>query len=149
MSRIIKHNRARYRSGLEKSVASFLRERKRKVRYEALKIEWEDLRYRLYTPDFVLDNGIIIETKGFFDSEDRYKHLEIKKQHPELDIRFIFSNVNSKLYKGSKTTYADWGDKKGFLYAHRVIPMKWLTIKGKQLKLTTVKLKTKRRKYDG
>lgn len=142
----MKHNRARYRSGLEKSVAAFLRERKKQVKYEAIKIEWEDLRYRLYTPDFVLENGIIIETKGFFDSEDRYKHLEIKKQHPELDIRFIFSNVNSKLYKGSKTTYADWCDKKGFLYAHRVIPMKWLTVKGNALKFTTIKLKTKRRK---
>tara|TARA_R100000426_G_scaffold56833_1_gene40558 strand:+ start:1291 stop:1719 length:429 start_codon:yes stop_codon:yes gene_type:complete len=142
----MKHNRAKYRSGLEKSVAAFLRERKKQVKYEAIKIEWEDLRYRLYTPDFVLENGIIIETKGFFDSEDRYKHLEIKKQHPELDIRFIFSNVNSKLYKGSKTTYADWCDKKGFLYAHRVIPMKWLTVKGNALKFTTIKLKTKRRK---
>jgi len=146
MSRVMKHNRAKYRSGLEKSVAAFLRERKKQVKYEAIKIEWEDLRYRLYTPDFVLENGIIIETKGFFDSEDRYKHLEIKKQHPELDIRFIFSNVNSKLYKGSKTTYADWCDKKGFLYAHRVIPMKWLTVKGNALKFTTIKLKTKRRK---
>ena len=142
----MKHNRAKYRSGLEKSVAAFLRERKKQVKYEAIKIEWEDLRYRLYTPDFVLENGIIIETKGFFDSEDRYKHLEIKKQHPELDIRFIFSNVNSKLVKESKTTYADWCDKKGFLYAHRVIPMKWLTVKGNALKFTTIKLKTKRRK---
>ena len=65
-----KHRKARYRSGLEMNVALFLKDKQKKVRYEALKIEWEDLRYRTYTPDFVLDNGIIIETIGFFDADD-------------------------------------------------------------------------------
>ena len=96
------------------------------VRYEKLKIEWEDFRYRTYTPDFVLDNNIIIETKGIFDSEDRRKHLEIKKQHPHLDIRFVFSNSRSKLYKGAKTMYQEWCDKNNFKWAHRVIPEEWL-----------------------
>jgi len=90
----VRHNKGRYRSGLEKEVAAYLRDKQHRVRYEVLKIEWEDLRYRTYTPDFVLDNGIIIETKGIFDSEDRRKHLAIKEQHPELDIRFVFSNSN-------------------------------------------------------
>jgi len=69
-----KHNSRRYRSGLEKEVAAYLKSEQKEVRYELLKIEWEDLRYRTYTPDFVLDNGIIIETKGIFDSDDRRKH---------------------------------------------------------------------------
>lgn len=86
----------------------------KEVRYEALKIEWEDLRYRTYTPDFLLDNGIIIETKGFFDAEDRRKHIEINKQHPELDIRFVFTSTYSRIYKGSKTTYGDWCTQQGF-----------------------------------
>ena len=51
--------------------------------YEGMKIEWEDLAYRMYTPDFVLPNGIIIETKGRFTVADRRKHLLIKKQHPK------------------------------------------------------------------
>ena len=72
---------------MEKQVAAYLKEKQKKVEYEALRIKWRDLRYRTYTPDFELDNGIIIETKGIFDSEDRRKHLEIQKQHPELDIR--------------------------------------------------------------
>ena len=54
-----------YRSGLEKEVAAWLKDKQKKVRYEELKVEWEDLKYRTYTPDFVLDNGIIIETKGY------------------------------------------------------------------------------------
>ena len=139
-----RHVAGRYRSGLEKEVTAFLRERQKKVRYEELVIEWEDLRYRTYTPDFMLDNGIIIETKGMFDSEDRRKHLEVKKQHPTLDIRFVFSNANAKLYKGSKTTYADWCDKNGFLWAHRVIPEEWLKEEGTVIKEKRLKLKYRR-----
>ena len=53
-----------YRSGLEDQLAEFLRKHKINFVYEKVKIEWEDLAYRTYTPDFILDNGIIIETKG-------------------------------------------------------------------------------------
>ena len=136
-----RHNARKYRSGLEDQVAAFLSTNQQEVRYEQLKIEWEDLRYRVYTADFVLDNGIIIETKGKFDAEDRRKHLEIKKQHPKLDIRFVFSNSKAKLYKGSKTTYEEWCEKNGFLWSHRIIPLTWLQERGKPLSETRVKLK--------
>jgi hypothetical protein len=136
-----KHNANRYRSGLERVVAEFLKQNKKNFRYEDLKIEWKDLRYRTYTPDFILDNGIIVETKGIFDNEDRRKHLAVREQHPELDIRLVFSNANAKLYKGSKTTYAMWCDKNEFLYSHRVIPPDWLEEKGKAVKTKRVKLK--------
>ena len=36
--------------------------------------------FRLYKPDFVLNNGIIIEAKGWFRPRDRVKHLLIKDQ---------------------------------------------------------------------
>lgn len=140
-----RHNKGRYRSGLEKEVAAYLRQNQKKVRYEVLKVEWEDLRYRTYTPDFVLDNGIIIETKGIFDSADRRKHREIQRQHPELDIRFVFSNANAKLYKGAKSRYCNWCDKYEFQWAHRVIPEEWLKEKGKEITVKRVELKTKRR----
>ena len=140
-----RHFKGKYRSGLEKNVAEFLKTKQKKVRYEKLKIEWEDLRYRTYPPDFTLDNGIIIETKGVFDSEDRRKHLQVQKQHPELDIRFVFTNLYAKLYKGSKTTYAEWCDKNNFLASHRIIPKEWLTEKGKEIKLSVIRLKTPRK----
>jgi hypothetical protein len=136
-----KHNANRYRSGLERVVAEFLKQNKKNFRYEDLKIEWKDLRYRTYTPDFILDNGIIVETKGIFDNEDRRKHLAVREQHPELDIRLVFSNAKAKLYKGSKTTYAMWCYKNEFLYSHRVIPPDWLEEKGKAVKTKRVKLK--------
>jgi len=145
MARRPRHNSRAYRSGLEDQIATFLKANQKELRYEKLKIEWEDLRYRTYTPDFELDNGIIIETKGMFDNEDRRKHIAIKEQHPELDIRFVFSNANAKLYKGAKSRYCDWCDKHGFKWAHRVIPKEWLTEKGKPTSLDRVTLKTKRK----
>ena len=120
-----------YRGGLEIKVKDYLVERNVRVKYEAIKIEWEDLMYRTYTPDFVLPNGIIIETKGRFTSDDRRKHIAIKKQHPKLDIRFVFENSRRKLNKGAKNTYATWCEKNSFLYADRVIPEDWLKEKGK------------------
>jgi hypothetical protein len=116
----------RFRSGLEERTAKYLKKLKVKFTYEKIKIRWQDLRYRTYTPDFVLANGIIVETKGRFITSDRQKHLMIKEQHPDLDIRFVFSNPNSKLYKGSKTTYADWCDKHGFKWAKEEIPLEWI-----------------------
>lgn len=115
-----------FRSGLEERTAKYLKKLKVKFTYEKIKIRWQDLRYRTYTPDFVLANGIIVETKGRFITSDRQKHLMIKEQHPDLDIRFVFSNPNSKLYKGSKTTYADWCDKHGFKWAKEEIPLEWI-----------------------
>ena len=140
-----KHIKGRYRSGLEKEVAAYLRKTQKKVRYEVLKVEWEDLRYRTYTPDFVLDNGIIIETKGIFDSDDRPKHREIQRQHPELDIRFVFSNAKAKLYKGAKSRYFNWCEQHKFQWANRVIPEEWLKEKGKEIKVKKIELKTKRK----
>jgi len=120
-----------YRSGLEHKVAENLTEQRIEYLYEAVKIEWEDLAYRTYTPDFVLFNGIIIETKGMFTAADRRKHLAVKKQHPKLDIRFVFENSKRKLRKGAKSTYAEWCIKYGFLYYDRIIPEDWLKEKGK------------------
>ena len=121
----------RFRSGLEKRTADFLNKRKVKFRYEEVKLKWQDLRMRTYTPDFVLSNGIIIETKGRFISSDRTKHLFVKAQHPDLDIRFVFSNPKAKLYKGAKSSYGDWCDKHGFKYAKETIPVEWLKEKKK------------------
>lgn len=78
-----------------------------------------------YTPDFVLPNGVFIEFKGYFWPEDRTKHLTIKKQHPTLDIRFVFDSPFNKLNKASKTTYAMWADKHGFKWAMKTIPDDW------------------------
>jgi hypothetical protein len=116
-----------YRSGLEDKIADQLKSLSVPVKYEERKITYsvpESL--HTYTPDFELPNGIIIESKGRFVAADRKKHLLIKQQRPILDIRFVFSNSKAKINKGSKTSYADWCDKFGFLYADKLIPEGWI-----------------------
>lgn len=81
---------------------------------------------RKYHPDFRLENGIIIEAKGWFKSADRQKHLCIKYQHPDLDIRFVFSNSRNKIGKKSHTTYAMWCENNGFKFADKFVPAEWI-----------------------
>jgi hypothetical protein len=124
-----------FRSGLEDDVAKMLTEAGVPFTYEETKIKYiKPASEHQYTPDFVLDNGIIVETKGRFLVADRKKHLLIKRQHPELDIRLVFSNSKQKLAKGSRTTYAAWCEKNGFLYADKAIPQHWINERRKSVK---------------
>jgi len=122
-----------YKGSLEKSVAQNLTEQKIKFKYETVKIEWEECKYHTYTPDFILPNGIIIETKGWLRIGERQKHICIKEQHPELDIRFVFTNSKTKIYTGAKSSYGDWCTKKGFMYSDEIVPTDWLKEKKKKL----------------
>jgi hypothetical protein len=116
-----------FRSGLEERIARELESQGVPVKYEAETISYtKPSRPSRYTPDFILPNGIIIETKGRFVAADRQKHLLVQAQHPDLDIRFVFSNSRTKLYKGSPTTYAKWCEKHGFKYADKSIPQEWI-----------------------
>lgn len=116
-----------FRSGFEMEVSQNLKDRKVNFSYESIKIDYEiPTRKATYTPDFVLDNGIIIEGKGRLLASDRKKMLLVKQQNPTLDIRFLFMNSKIKIAKNSKTTYADWCNKHGFLYADTNIPDSWL-----------------------
>lgn len=115
---------AGFRSGLEQDNAAWLDELGVKYEYETAKIRYRP-KTKVYTPDFVLPNGVIVETKGRFISTDRAKHLLIKEQHPDLDIRFVFSNASNRISKHSKSTYASWCDQYGFIWAEQRIPKEW------------------------
>ena len=115
-----------YRSGLEDVISKDLKDRGVDFGYETVKINWKLVENKTYTPDFILPNGIIIESKGRFVPDDRKKHLKVREQNPDLDIRFVFSNSKNKIRKGSKTTYAMWCEKNNFLYADKRIPDEWL-----------------------
>ena len=120
----IKHG---YRSGFEHKVADQLNEAKIDFEYEKTVIDYiKPQTNHTYTIDFTLPNGILVETKGRWVLEDRKKHLLIKNQHPELDIRIVFQNAKTKIRKGSKTTYGDYCDKHGILWAEKNIPKSWL-----------------------
>ena len=130
-----------YRSGLEERIAKALRRSKVPFKYEPSdgKIPYTlPVTKHKYTPDFYITTKskkvIIIEAKGRWVYSDRLKHLMIKQQHPHLDIRFVFSNSNSKIRKGSKVTYADICNGKGrgafkgitWKYYDKIIPTNWI-----------------------
>lgn len=125
-----------WRSGLEENVGGDLTERGVPFRYEEVKLRYtKPVTSHTYTPDYILLNGIVIETKGIFDAADRKKHELIKAQHPGLDIRFVFTRSKSTLTKrvpkthknyATQTTYADWCRKHGFQFADKLIPPEWM-----------------------
>ena len=117
--------KAGFRSGLEQDNSKHLEGYNVDYDYEEFKIKFVG-KPRTYTPDFRLSNGIIIECKGRFIPSDRSKHLLVKEQHPELDIRFVFSNSRQRLSKTSKQTYGGWCERHGFLYADGLIPVEWM-----------------------
>lgn len=115
-----------FRSGLEERIAEQLDKAGVEYTYEKLKLDYvKPASKHVYTPDFVLSNGIIIETKGRFLLADRQKHILVKRHNPTLDIRFVFSNSNARISKASTTTYAQWCIKNGFKYSDKTIPEEW------------------------
>lgn len=116
-----------YRSGLEVEVAEDLNRRAVPFRFESETVAYtRPEKQHRFTPDFVLPNGIIVETLGRFVTADRLKLRLIKQQHPLLDIRLVFSNSRGRLSKSSRTTYRMWCEKEGFLYSDKSIPQAWL-----------------------
>jgi len=113
------------RSKFEQKILDSLEQQEVTFSYEGMRIPYT--RLSTYKPDIILPSGIIIEIKGYFSACDRGKHLRIKQQHENLDIRFVFMDKNKKLSKASTTTYAEWCEKHGFKYADKEIPKEWLT----------------------
>jgi len=119
-----------YRSGLEKKISDQIVNAGIELLYETDKIHYViPSRQAKYTPDFKLPKPggfFFVETKGIWTVQDRAKHILVKQQCPDLDIRFVFSNQNARLYKGSPTTYAMYCEKHGFRFAAKLIPDDWL-----------------------
>ena len=115
-----------YRSKFELRLATYLANNKIKFEYEKDKFKYLP-KIRTYNPDFYIpETDIYIEAKGEFTTADRVKMVLVQQQHKELDIRMVFMNAKNKIYKGSKTTYADWCDKDNYKWANETIPADWL-----------------------
>ena len=109
--------------------------------YEPEKIEWFPAppKIRTYTPDFKVmrkdGSYFFVEYKGYLRPGDKTKMRAVKKQHPEIDLRFVFQNAYKYASKhtrkdGTRQTYAQWAESYGYLWAHQVIPDEWLNEKG-------------------
>lgn len=109
--------------------ANFLEGKPVDAFYEDDTFEYRVEETKKYTPDWLIvtpTTEFYIEFKGVLDGATRKKMKLIKKQHPELDIRFVFEQASNKIMKTSKTTYGMWADQWGFLWADNELPKEWL-----------------------
>jgi hypothetical protein len=127
------------RSGLERQVHEQLTESGIKFDYESIKLDYrqrvikgickcgsqEVHQRRTYTPDFILENGVILEVKGRLTSADRSKMLLVINQHPDKDIRFVFG-ANNKLQKNKTKRYSDWAAEHKVKFCIKEVPESWL-----------------------
>ena len=113
-----------YRSMFEVAIVEAAKNEGMSLEYEPHNIAYE-LKAN-YVPDAVLPNRIYLEFKGLFTEQDRRKMLAVKKCNPDLDIRFVFQNANTRLTKSKKgKTYWQWCDKNGFQWSEKTIPLEW------------------------
>ena len=77
-----------FRSKLEESVAEILDKVGAKYEYENQQVAYTIQHH--YNPDFCLVNGVMLETKGYWDSEDRRKIKAVMRDNPDIDLRMVF-----------------------------------------------------------
>jgi hypothetical protein len=115
---------SKYRSKFEATVALSLNKRGLSFRYEGRALPYTV--QSIYTPDFILPNGVIVETKGLFDQDDRRKMVAVKAQHPDLDIRLCFMKADVKLSRAPRSLkYWQWAERHGFPWCEGHIPTSW------------------------
>ena len=115
----------KYRSKLEENVANLLQGLGVSYQYESERVSYTIQHH--YTPDFVLPNHVLLETKGYWAAADRRKILAVKKDNPYLDLRMVFQSPYNKINKKSKTTYAMWCEKHDIPWtSYHNIPLEWL-----------------------
>lgn len=116
-----------YRSGLEEKNMKYLEGKNVIGLYEMWSIPYviPESTHK-YTPDILLPNGIFVELKGLWEADDRKKHMLLREQYPDIEIRFVFSSSRTKIYKGSPTSYGEFCEKRGILFADKLIPVEWI-----------------------
>jgi hypothetical protein len=114
-----------FRSGLEGQVAKQLSANGNQWTYESQSFDL--LIPRSYTPDFFLDNGVVLEVKGYFDAEDRRLIKLFREQHPDVDLRMVLQKPHQKLTKTGRMTYATWCERYSVPWCEgSLIPKSWL-----------------------
>jgi hypothetical protein len=120
-----------YRSKFEHEFASYLSNLGVPFNYELYQLEYwytkkgvtlgcmtcgsNDIQQKgWYKPDFWLpEQGIFVETKGRFTHKDRNKMVEIKKAHPETEVKLLFMD-NRVFDKRSGFRHLDWCEKNNY-----------------------------------
>ena len=113
-----------FRSGFEGRVASYLTG---EINWSYEGRSFDLLIPRSYTPDFFLENGVVLEVKGYFDAEDRRLIKLFREQHSDVDLRMVLQKPHQKLTKTGKMTYATWCDKHNVPWCEGpTVPTGWL-----------------------
>jgi len=113
--------RGQLKSGLEIRINKELKKAKVKFKYEDVALDYTLT--KKYWPDFIVNDSLYLEVKGYFDGQSRTKMRAVKLANPELDIRMVFDKDNK--ISGSKMRYSDWCKKYGFPYCVGSIPKDW------------------------
>ena len=127
---------------MEEKVAAYLEAKGIKFQYESLILSYAKtvrkgrceqcgsskvVKIATYKPDFILDNGIIIEVKGRLTSTDRTKLLAVMRSNPERKLRLYFGSDN-KLQKNSEKRYSDWCRQHSIDFSIGTVPTRWLRL---------------------
>lgn len=137
------HLKESYRSKFEARIATSLKSRGIKFKYEEKAYPLHKplngfccncgsndvARNSVYNPDWFIyirsRLAFIVETKGRLTPENRKTLLTFKRTYPDVDIRMVFMRDNT-LTKTSKTRYSEWAEKNGFPWAIGDIPDEWI-----------------------
>lgn len=101
-----------YKSRLEAKFAAMMKKAGKKAEYEVDKLEFITKTH--YLPDWKIAPNVYIETKGYLSSSNRSRLIDFKKQYPHVTICLVFQESQNKIYRNSRTTYAQWATKNGF-----------------------------------
>lgn len=100
-----------FRSGFEKQVADKLKVLKIKYEYEKIKLPY--ILESKYVSDYSLEDGTLIEVKGYLRRTDITKMKAIRAQYPDQRIVFLFQAPHKKI-SGQKQTHAEWAERNGY-----------------------------------
>ena len=119
----------KFRSGFEKAVYEQATRSKKKLDFEppdATVSYIKPARKARYIPDFRLPNGVLVETKGRLTQPDRAKMLNVIRDNPGLDIRFVFQRASQRITRSKNSlTYWEWAERHGFRWSEGYIPEEW------------------------
>ncbi len=136
----------KFASTYEQKLTEYFDEHDIQWEYEPIKIPWQPVT-RMYKPDFkiTLPSGeqFFLEAKGYFDGQARSKMIQVKNQHPDMDIRFVFMRGKNPISAKAKkpTTYEAWAKRYGFPIFEVPLPTE---SKKKDAKKSTGRKPTKR-----
>lgn len=117
---------APYKSGLEHRLHTGA------MKHALYEPDWGKTQYTIiknYVPDFIHEDEpfILYEAKGRFRTFDEAKkYIHVRDSNPEVTIRFIITNPNSRAYPQTEMTMGDWLTKHGFEWCTETeVPPEW------------------------